>query len=142
MNPETLLRDLGRVGPAARVVLSSLRHRGELAVLEAGEAGDHLAGSLALGLGAVVLAVLGGFAVNLALAAAVWHRDDRGLVLAFIAAVELLLALGIGLLVARRLRHWRPLAETRRQLDEDCECIQELLPSDSDSDSRTLAPTP
>jgi len=139
MNPETLLLGLDRVGPAAHVVLTGLRHRGELAALEAGEAGDHLAGSLALGLGAVVFAVLGGFAINLALAAAVWDRADRGLILAFVAVVELLLALGTGLLVARRLRRWRPLAETRRQLDQDCECIHKLLPSDSHDDD---SPTP
>ena len=137
MNPETLLHGLDRVGPAARIMLSGLRHRGELALLEAGEAGDHLAGSFALGLGAVVFAVLGGFAVNLALAAAIWHRDDRGLLLGVLALAELLLALGAGLLVARRLRRWRPLAETRRQLDEDCECIQGLLPSDSRADTPT-----
>lgn len=140
MNPQTLFNGLDRVGPATRVVLTGLRHRGELAAIEAGEAGGHLAGSLALGLGSVVFALLGGVAINLALAASVWHREDRGLVLAIVAVTELLLAVLAALLVARRLRHWRPLAETRRQLGADCNCIQDLLPGDDDV--RTPHPIP
>lgn len=138
MNPETLFNSLDRIGPAARVVVKGLRHRGELAAIETGEAGEHLAGSLALGVGSLVFAVLGGFAVNFAVAASLWHRDDRGLLLALFAGLQLLLAVATGLLVARRLRRWHPLPETRRQLREDCECVQDLLPTDS----RNAAPTP
>lgn len=132
MNPETVFNALDRAGPAMRIVLSGLAHRGELAALEASEARDHLAGSLALGFGAAVFAVLGGFALNLALAAAVWHRDDRGLVLGLVALAELALATGISLACVRRVRRWRPLAETRHQLSEDCACLQQILPSSED----------
>lgn len=129
MDPRSLFRLLDRVGPVSRIALGGAAHRGELASLELGEACDHLSGSFALGLGASVLAVLGGFALNFSVAAAVWHREDRGLILLLLALVQLAAAAALVVVCARRLRRWHPLAETRRQLREDCDCLQNLTPS-------------
>lgn len=140
MDPVTLFHALDRVGPAARIALGGAGHRAELAAIELGEARDHLAGSFALGLGATVLAVLGGFALNLALAAAVWHRDDRGLILLGLAFAQLAAAVAAAVFCARRVHRWRPLAETRRQLREDRECLQNLMPSSDPRAEESPAP--
>ena len=43
----------------------------------------------------------------------------------------------LGVFAVRRLRAWRPLAETRHQLGEDCACVREML---LDSKPRLLPP--
>lgn len=128
MIADTFAHGLDRLGSAARAGLSALSHRGELAALEAGEARDHLAGTVALGLAATALTVLGGFALNFAVAAGIWHRDDRALLLALFAGLQLALAAGLAFWTHRRLSRWQPLRETRRQLRQDGEMLQTLLP--------------
>jgi uncharacterized membrane protein YqjE len=102
-------------------------HRGELAGLELREARAHLAvtGAAAAIAGALVL--LGGVAGTLAIAAAVWDRGDRGAILGLVTLVYLLCAAALGWWAARRLRCWQPLAETLRQLKEDCSCLHHFL---------------
>ncbi len=119
---------LSALGPASRIVVEGLAHRGELAALELAEARDHAAKTAVMALGAVACALLTGFAGTFALAALVWHREDRGLILGLVTLAYALGAAGLGLFAARRLRDWRPLAETRHQLGEDCACVREMLP--------------
>jgi uncharacterized membrane protein YqjE len=134
MSPRAVIDSLERVGPAAHVVLAALAHRGELAALEAGETRDHLAGSL-LRAGAVfALALLAGIALTFSVAAAVWHRDDRGLLLGLLTLGYTAAAAALAWRLARRLRAWRPLPEIRRQLSEDARCIQKLLPRSDPAD--------
>jgi uncharacterized membrane protein YqjE len=134
MKPNALFSALDRAIPAARVILPALAHRGELASLEAGEARDHLAGSLALTLGAAILTLLGGFAATFAFAALVWAREDRGVLLALVALIYFLAAAGLAWVTTRRLGRWQPLPETRRQLLADQACLRDLLPSRPDSE--------
>lgn len=135
MQPDAVFSALDQAGPAARVLLPALAHRGELAALEAGEAGDHLAGSLALTLGAAILTLLAGFAATFAFAAFVWAREDRGLLLSLVAGAYFLGAIGLAGFTVRRLRRWRPLAETRRQLLADQTCLRDLIPSRSTTET-------
>ena len=121
---------MDRVAPATRVVLAGLRHRGELAAVETGEARDHFVLSVVIGVVVFALALLTGVALTLAIAAAVWHRDDRGLILGLLALGYLLATASVAWALLRRLRRWRPLIETRRQLREDGACIDRLLPDD------------
>src|SRR5690606_14976378 len=103
-------------------------HRGELAAVETAEARDHFIISVAIGLTVFGLALLTGLALTFAIAAAVWHRDDRGLILAALTLTYLLATIATAWGLRSRLRRWRPLAEIRRQLREDGECIGRMLP--------------
>jgi uncharacterized membrane protein YqjE len=118
---------LGQIGPALKTLLAASFHRGELASLELGEACDHLFISATLGFGAAALILLGGFAGTFTVAALVWDRPDRGLILGLLAAGYLLAGGGFGWFAARRIRSWRPLEETCRQLNRDHECLQAVL---------------
>ena len=133
MTSEVLINAVGRAGSAARVLLAAILHRSELVALEAGEACDHVVGSLALVLGAALLALLGGFAATLTFAAMVWSREDRTLLLGLLTLADFLGAGGLAWLTLHRLRTWRPLAETRTQLRADHDCLGELLSSDHPS---------
>ncbi len=134
MTPDVLFTALDRVAPATRVVLTGLAHRGELAAVEAGEARDHLTTSILIGAGVFALALLAGIALTFTVAAAVWHRDDRGLLLGLLTAAYLVGASGLAWALARRLRAWRPLRETRRQMRADGDCFGRLFPDDSPAD--------
>ena len=127
MSPGSLLNALDRIPSATRVVIAGLVHRGELATVETREALNHFIVSILIGTGILAFALLTGFAVTFAIAAAVWHRDDRGLILGLVTVAYLVSACGLGWGLSRRLRAWHPLRETRRQLCEDSECIDELL---------------
>jgi len=133
MTPDILLNALDRIAPTTRVVLSGLAHRSELAAVETGEARNHIVASVLIGVGVLAFTTLAGLALTFTIAAAVWHRDDRGLILGLLTASYLLLALGLGWGLIRRLRSWSPLHETRRQLCEDVACISNLLPEDNTS---------
>ena len=74
----------GQVMPALKILLEATVHRGELATLELSEARDHACATLLVGVGASVLALLGGFSATFALAALVWDRPDRGLILGLV----------------------------------------------------------
>ncbi len=130
MSSEVLFNAVGHAGSAARVLLAAILHRGELAALEAGQACDHVIGSLALVLGAAVLALLGGFAATLTFAALVWAHENRALLIGFLTLAYFLGAGGLAWFTVRRLRLWQPLAETRTQLRADHDCLGELLSSD------------
>jgi uncharacterized membrane protein YqjE len=135
MTSEVLFNAVGHAGSAARVQLAAILHRSELAALEAGEACDHLLGSLALVLGAAVLALLGGFAATLTFAALVWAHEDRAQLIGLLTLAYLLGAGGLAWFTLHRLRTWRPLAETRTQLRADHDCLGELLSSNGPSSS-------
>jgi uncharacterized membrane protein YqjE len=132
MTPDVLFNALDRIAPVTRVVLNGLAHRGELAAVETGEARDHLTTTIILGAGVFALALLAGMALTFAVAASVWHRDDRGLILGLLTFGYVLTATGLAWGLVRRLRAWHPLHETRRQLREDGKCIEKLFP-DEDS---------
>lgn len=116
------------IGPAPGVILEGLAHRGDLIALELGDARDHAARTAVAAILAVAGAVLTGFATLFALAALVWHRDDRGLIMSVAALAFLIGTVASGWWAARRLKSWQPLAETRRQLAADRACLESLLP--------------
>lgn len=127
MNPVRIFAALKRIVPATRVVLSGVRHRGELAAVELAEAREHLTGSLLLGAGVFALILLAGSAFTFAVAASVWHLENRELWLGLLTLAYLLTAAVLGWRLAVRLRNWQPLAETSRQLHDDIVCIEDLV---------------
>jgi uncharacterized membrane protein YqjE len=83
--------------------------------------------TLLLGLAGVVLVILCGIAATFTLAAFVWENPDRPLILG-LASIAYLLGAGVLVwLAARRLKTWRLLEETRRQLRDDRECLQTIV---------------
>jgi len=117
----------GEASSVSRLLAGALIHRGELAALELGEARAHAAVTAALTAIAGAFLILGGFAFTLAIAASVWARDDRALI---ITGVALAYACAAGLLAwaaYRRTRTWTPFAETRRVLHGDCAAVRELV---------------
>lgn len=114
-------------GSAPRVIVEALVHRGELASLELKEAQQHgLRTALLMGFSGI-LVLLGGFAGTFALAAAVWQRDDRGLILTFLTLGYLVGAAILAYVASRRLRDWSPFAETCRQFHADCACLHDVI---------------
>jgi uncharacterized membrane protein YqjE len=115
------------LGSPPRIILEGLLHRGELAGIELRDARSHLAitGAAAGGAGALVL--LGGLTGTFALAALVWERGDRAVILGLVALGYVLVAGALGWWTAARVRSWRPLPETRYQLREDCACLNHYL---------------
>lgn len=109
-----------------RVVTEALVHRAELASLEFEEAKRHGAVTFALTALASGLVLLAGFTATFALAASVWTREDRGLILGCVALAYLVAAGALGLFIARRLRTWVAFPDTCKQFLEDCACIHEL----------------
>jgi len=134
MTPDVLFKALDHIAPATRVVLTGLAHRSELAVVETEEARDHLIVTILISAGLFALALLAGIALTFTVAASIWHRDDRGLILGLLTTAYLLLASGLGWALVRRIRSWRPLRETRRQLHQDAQCIDDLMPDENSSD--------
>jgi uncharacterized membrane protein YqjE len=116
-------------GSVPRVVVEAMIHRGELASLEMREATVHgTVTAIAIGL-SVALLLLAGFASTLALAAAVWQRDDRGLILGLVSIVYLLGAAALAWWAKKRISEWKPFSETARQFSKDCACVQEIISS-------------
>ncbi len=118
-------------GSATRIILEGLMHRGELANLELRDARSHIATTGVVVGVAGALALLGGLAGTLAIAALVWERADRALILGLVGLGYLLGAGALGWWAAVRVRSWRPFAETRYQLQEDCACLSQSLPTRS-----------
>ncbi len=118
------------LGSWLQLLLQGVRHRGQLASLETAEAGEHLLKTVLIATGTAALTLLTGFALTFAIAAAVWHLENRGVILILVACAYLCAAIMLGVWARRRVRTWRPLAATRRQLDEDRELIGELLPDE------------
>jgi uncharacterized membrane protein YqjE len=106
-------------------------HRGELAGLELREARTHVAAT-AIGAGAAIaLALLGGFAGTFAIAAAVWDSPSRGLILSLVTLAYFVGAAALAWWTTRRLKSWRPFAETLYQLGEDCSCLHQCMSESS-----------
>lgn len=127
MTTESAIHLFKRAGPAARAMLDGVGHRVQLALLEFTELRDQVASSLVLGLVALVLSLLGGIAFTFAIAAAVWHREDRGLWLGLLTLVYFVTAGVLALVMTKRLKRIEFLPETSRQLSEDRLCIGALL---------------
>jgi len=105
----------------------SASHRADLASLEAGEARDHAIVSLLLAASAAVLVLLTGFAVTLLLASLAWDSPHRLAWLILICVVYLGSTVAASLVLVRRLRTWRPLEETQKQIKEDLQCLGKLI---------------
>jgi uncharacterized membrane protein YqjE len=120
---------LAEPGATARVVVESLMHRGELASVELKEARRHGARTAAVLAISCVFLLLGGFTGTVALAAAVWNREDRGLILGLVGLGYVLAAASLGYFASRRLKSWQPFEETRRQFHADCACVHDLFKS-------------
>jgi uncharacterized membrane protein YqjE len=118
---------LAAPGSAPRVIVDSLVHRGELASLELREAQQHGFRTVILIGFSGILILLGGFAGTFALAAAVWQREDRGLILSLVTLGYLAGAAVLAYVASRRLRNWSPFAETCRQFHADCECLHDVI---------------
>jgi len=114
-----------------RIVIEGLAHRGRLAHLELREARVHLTATAAMAGAAGVLALLGGLAGTFAIAAAVWDRPDRGLVLCLVTIAYFVGAAGLAWGLSRRMRSWRPFEETLYQIREDCSCLHQHMSENS-----------
>ena len=130
MDLKTAFRLLGRVGPVGRAVIDGLGQRGDLLLLDLAAARARLFSVLSLCMLAGGLALLAGFALTLAYAAAVWHRPDRGFLIAIAAIAYLGLTGLFAALAARKIRNWSPFEDTRAQLAEDRRCLNDLLSPD------------
>ena len=127
MTPESALHLFKRAGPVLRAMLDGVGHRVQLALLEVSELRDKIASSLVLGLAALVLSLLGGIALTFAIAASIWHREDRGLWLGLLTLVYFLAAGVLATVMTKRLKRLEFLPETSRQLNEDRLCLGVLL---------------
>jgi uncharacterized membrane protein YqjE len=116
-------------GSSPRVVVEALVHRSELASVEFQEAREHaIRTAIAVWFSAAFL-LLFGFTATVAVAASVWHREDRGLILSLLALGYLVVAAVLSWVSVRRIKQWEPFSETRRQFHEDCACVQEIISS-------------
>jgi len=119
--------------PAPKVALGlfyeSVTHRAELAALELEEAREHVTGSTLLAGAAVALILFSGFAFTLLVASLVWDLPSRAWWLGGLFGVYLAAAVTAGFSLTRRLRTWRPLGETQAQLQQDYQCLSQLLKS-------------
>ena len=106
-------------------------HRGELAGLELREARTHVAGTAIAAGVALALVLLGGIAGTFAIAAAVWDSPNRGLILGLLTLAYFAGAAGLAWWTARRLKAWRPFADTDYQFHEDCSCLHQYLTGNS-----------
>ena len=118
---------LGAVGSIPRVVVEALIHRGELASLEMKEAQTHGTVTAVYGGLAAGFVLLAGFAGTLALAAAVWQREDRVLILSLVTLAYVIVSAALSLVAFNRFKSWQPFVDTRRQFQADCACIHEIL---------------
>jgi uncharacterized membrane protein YqjE len=114
-------------GSLPRVAVEALVHRSELAGLELEEASAHAAGTAVIVGAAVAVTLLFGTAITFAIAASVWDRPNRGLILALVALAYLLVAAGLAWWASRRLKSWRPFASTIVQLRKDYSCLHNHL---------------
>jgi len=116
-------------GEAFSLLSESAAHRAELASLEVEEARDHALVSVLLAAGTAALTLFTGFAVTLLLASLAWDSPNRAWWLTGLCAAYLGAALVGGFTLSRRLRDWRPLNETQAQLQEDFQCLSQLIKS-------------
>ena len=117
------------VGSAA---MEALRHRAELAALEAAEARDHLTATGALVILAAGLALLAGLAGTLAAAWLVRNHPDGWIAVAGLALLYLAGAAGCLAAARARWRRWRPFPITSMQLRKDGSCLQTIMNPSAD----------
>ena len=110
-----------------RIAVEALVHRSELAGLEFEEARTHASVTAIIIGAAVAVSLLFGMAVTFAIAAAVWDRPDRGLILSLVAFAYFLGAAGLAWWASRRIKSWRPFDETIVQLRKDYSCLYNHL---------------
>lgn len=114
------------LGTTVRLLSDALSNRIDLAELELDETKTQASVS-ALLLGVVACLVnFAGFAFTLMIAALVWDHEHRGAWLAGLGTVYLVLAAVVGLVLWKRVRDWKPFAETKSQLKQDHQCLREL----------------
>jgi uncharacterized membrane protein YqjE len=117
------------LGTVVRLLNDALENRLGLAGVELDETRVHASVS-ALLLGVVVCLVnFAGFAFTLMAAALVWDSGHRGAWLAGIGGGYVAAAALLSFVLWRRLRNWRPFAETKSQLNQDQQCLKELTKS-------------
>lgn len=117
------------LGTTVRLLSDALANRIDLAELELDESKTQASVSAVL-LGVVACLVnFAGFAFTLMVAALVWDNAHRGAWLAGLGAVYLLSAAIVSFLLWKRLRDWKPFAETKSQLKQDHQCLRELTKS-------------
>jgi uncharacterized membrane protein YqjE len=122
-------RQLPPPGVALSLFSESIAHRAELAALELDEAREHALRSTLLAAAAAALVLFAGFALTLLVASLVWDDPHRGWWLGGLCALYLAAALTTSFFLARRLRDWQPLGETRHQLQQDYQCLSQLIKS-------------
>jgi uncharacterized membrane protein YqjE len=129
MPPKAPRFPLAEADAVPRVVAEALLHRAELASLEFDEAKGHAGVTATLTALASVLLLLAGFTATLAIAASVWAREDRGIILGSLALAYLVAASALWFLVARRFKTWVAFPDTRDQFHQDCACIHAVATS-------------
>ena len=132
MNNESSISPLANVGlsqivPALKVFLEAGVHRGELAALELSQVSEYAFLTVTAWLAAVGFVLLGGFAGTFMLAAMVWDRPDRTMILGLITLIYFLCAGLFVYVTVARAKKWRPFCEIRRQLHNDNQCLQAIL---------------
>ena len=90
-----------------------------------------LSGSSLLAGIAAALTLFAGFAFTLLVASLVWELPSRGWWLAGLCTLYVAAAVTAGSMLARRLRTWRPLGETQTQLQQDYQCLSQLIKSNA-----------
>ena len=117
------------LGTALDLFGESAAHRAELAGIEIAEASDHAFVSAILGIATVLLTLITGFAVTLLIASIVWDSPHRVWWLIGMGVVYLGGTVATGLVLHQRLRNWHPMGETRWQLQQDYQCLSNLIKS-------------
>lgn len=121
-----------QIPPVANILpllSESIAHRTELASIELDEARTHAIDSSLLAGATCVLLLLAGFALTLLVAALVWDSPYRGWWLTGLCAAYLVAAGTTFWRLKKRLRTWRPFAETQSQIQLDFQCLNTLLKS-------------
>ncbi len=117
----------GEISSVSRLLAGALIHRGELAALELGEARAHTAVTAVLAALAGAFLLLCGFALTLAIAASVWAREDRALIITGVAVSDVCAAALLAWAAYHRARAWTPFSETRRVFHDDCAAVRSLV---------------
>lgn len=114
------------LGTAVRLLNDALGNRFDLASVELEESRDAAAVAAVLIAVVLCLVISACFAFTLTIAAVVWDSPHRGAWLGGLAGAYLVVGGIIGFVLWRRLRAWQPFAETKSQIKQDYQCLQEL----------------
>lgn len=124
---EDVFPQLRRIGDYAKVILSGVGHRTELACIEFAEARDAALIATLWIVGALMLVMLGVATLTACIAAAFWDTPHRLTVLALMGFGYLAAAAAAFFFLRRKLTEWQPFAETSEQIRKDTQCIQDLI---------------